>query len=580
MESTRIKNSCRMSTGRASIHHPSRQFGELSDVELDKELPPRVLASVDTHAVSNIAVFDFKQQKYCVSDEVPNLIVHYSSGGSLTVNSVVHHSNDATQEAQSGSRPSVVDTSRRGSIFTPNLVRNQFCFHERSCETEPLVRVDCGGGTLRPPCRDWNMLVTKTLIYEKYASSFEETTSTETSPELEAKNIKFEMDAVYSTNMEASCRISERLINLNQDPRMYHDLKFLEQPQYSLVPLFRFVCTRARNKQVTCIKWNPRYSDLFAVSYGSFEFSKQIEGVVAIFSLKNARYPEVVIPTKSTVCALDWHPTKTALLALGFYDGNVGVIDIRKSRSKEFIYRSTARKHFDPIWEVQWLDSGDVESLAFHSVSADGSMFKWTLKKSQLGCEPVVAGGSENCLCFDFGKFGDKAGFLLGTEHGRVVKCSKFYPNESEAVFEGHAMPVYAVKWNGFHSNIFLSASADWSVKVWDQTKPSSPLCAFELVKGAIGDVDWSPIHSTVFATANSEGVVHVFDLAVNRAKEVCSLKILKKGKVTRLKFNHTQDIILAGDDSGNVYCMKLCGTKEEGVEEISKVVTILSTNC
>jgi hypothetical protein len=29
-------------------------------------------------------------------------------------------------------------------------------------------------------------------------------------------------------------------------------------------------------------------------------------------------------------------------------------------------------------------------------------------------------------------------------------------------------MAVYAVHWNKFHSRIFLSASADWTVKLWD----------------------------------------------------------------------------------------------------------------
>ena len=31
-------------------------------------------------------------------------------------------------------------------------------------------------------------------------------------------------------------------------------------------------------------------------------------------------------------------------------------------------------------------------------------------------------------------------------------------------------MAVYAVKWNPYHSKIFISCSADWTVKIWDHT--------------------------------------------------------------------------------------------------------------
>ena len=32
--------------------------------------------------------------------------------------------------------------------------------------------------------------------------------------------------------------------------------------------------------QVTCIKWNPHYSDLCAVGFGSYDFMRQGSGVI------------------------------------------------------------------------------------------------------------------------------------------------------------------------------------------------------------------------------------------------------------------------------------------------------------
>ena len=33
---------------------------------------------------------------------------------------------------------------------------------------------------------------------------------------------------------------------------------------------------------------------------------------------------------------------------------------------------------------------------------------------------------------------------------------------------QAHHMAVYSVKWNHFHPKIFISCSADWTVKIWD----------------------------------------------------------------------------------------------------------------
>jgi hypothetical protein len=54
----------------------------------------------------------------------------------------------------------------------------------------------------------------------------------------------------------------------------------------------------------------------------------------------------------------------------------------------------------------------------------------------------------------------------VGTEEGSIHKCSKAYGSDYLATYSGHSMPVYAVKWNSMHPGLFLSCSADWSVKV------------------------------------------------------------------------------------------------------------------
>ena len=67
-------------------------------------------------------------------------------------------------------------------------------------------------------------------------------------------------------------------------------------------------------------------------------------------------------------------------------------------------------------------------------------------------------------------------------------------------------MSVYTVRYNSFHGNYFLSASADWTIKLWDHNDPK-PIMTFDM-NGSVGDVAWAPYSSTVFAAVTAEGKV------------------------------------------------------------------------
>ena len=117
-------------------------------------------------------------------------------------------------------------------------------------------------------------------------------------------------------------------------------------------------------------------------------------------------------------------------------------------------------------------------------------------------------------------------------------------------------MSVYTVCYNPFHGSYFLSASADWTVKLWDHADPK-PLMTFDL-NSSVGDVAWSPYSSTVFAAVTAEGKVFVFDLNENKYSPMCEQLIVRKAKLTHIMFHLTEPIVLVGDDKGNVTSLKL----------------------
>ena len=80
--------------------------------------------------------------------------------------------------------------------------------------------------------------------------------------------------------------------------------------------------------------------------------------------------------------------------------------------------------------------------------------------------DDALSGLAGGC-CFDFSRLNDHL-FLVGTEEGRIHKCSRAYQSQYLETYEGHYMAVYSVRWNNFNPKLFLSCSADWTVKMWE----------------------------------------------------------------------------------------------------------------
>lgn len=210
----------------------------------------------------------------------------------------------------------------------------------------------------------------------------------------EKKKTAVKEDPLFSNSMKRSLRLMERMIVQNTEEVKFHDYRYFEEVAEegtdakvgSVLPLWRFSTEKSRKKNVTTICWNPRYKDMFAVGYGSYDFLKQSTGLICCFTIKNPTWPEYSFTTESGVMCLDFHPEHPALLSVGCYDGTVMVFDIR-SKSNKPIYMSTVRtnKHTDPVWQVSWHHENDpTKQLNFFSISSDGRVMNWSLMKNKL----------------------------------------------------------------------------------------------------------------------------------------------------------------------------------------------------
>jgi dynein intermediate chain 1 len=575
----------------------------LDDVQLE-ELHTRILTANDPNVPNNISKYNYKEKAFRQDPEglMDNLSFHFSLEGCA-----LHKGSDEAerQEQQEETKKLEMERLRKeaqqeaaeaGEEDTgddaPKTGKNQFNYSERAAQTFNSTMRSRGVATEPPPVVQFFATATQWEIFDSYMTDYKKQLQQEEMAknaqtrkgsgghaDHQEKKDEKEDDMVHSQKMSNALKILERMTNQNAEDEVFQDFKYWEDAsdnyrlgEGSLLPLWRFSNDRTKRKQVTALAWNPAYPDLFAVGYGSYDFMRQGSGMVCCFSLKNTSHPEYIFPTESGVMCLDYHQSHQSLIAVGCYDGTVMVFDVR-SKINRPIYSSSIRtgKHTDPVWQVHWQEEDLAKELNFFSISSDGNVASWIMSKNELKMEPVMQlklvsaskedpdevnlSGLAGGCCLDFNRHNEHL-FIVGTEEGKIHKCSKAYSGQYLETYQGHHMAIYALKWNPFHPKIFISCSADWSVKIWDHSF-STPILSFDL-GNAVGDVAWSPYSSTIFAAVTSDGMVHVFDLAENKHEPLCEQKVVKKAKLTHVVFNRSDPIIIVGDDKGGVNSLKL----------------------
>ncbi|XP_044796138.1 dynein axonemal intermediate chain 1 isoform X2 [Bubalus bubalis] len=601
---------------------------DLTDAELKEEFT-RILTANNPHAPQNIVRYSFKEGTYKLIGFVDQLAVHFTQVGNLIPKDSdegrrQHHRDELAASSQESAKMMISETEileeeeepkevEAGSqtdvpiveasdkvaeeeLMTPKQPKerkltNKFNFSERASQT------------FNNPLR-WE-------IYDAYMEELEKQEKTKekekTKTPVAKKMGKMAMRKMTSmesqsddiTKVTQAAKIVERMVNQNTYDDVAQDFKYYEDAadeyrdqEGTLLPLWKFQNDKAKRLAVTALCWNPKYNDLFAVGHGSYDFMKQSRGMLLLYSMKNPSFPEYIFSSESGIMCLDMHVDHPYLVVVGHYDGNVAIYNLKKPHSQPS-FRSSAKsgKHTDPVWQVRWQKDDMDHNLNFFSVSSDGRIVSWTLVKSELVHTDVIKLKVEDSTtegleglqihtvacgtAFDFHREIDYL-FLVGTEEGKIYKCSKSYSSQFLDTYDAHNMAVDAVSWNPYHTKVFMSCSSDWTVKIWDHTI-KTPMFIYDL-NSAVGDVAWAPYSSTVFAAVTTNGKTHVFDLSINKYEAICNQPVVakKKNKLTHVQFNPIHPIIIVGDDRGHVTCLKLSPNlrkmpKEKKGQEVQK---------
>ncbi|KAL2089712.1 hypothetical protein ACEWY4_014400 [Coilia grayii] len=373
----------------------------------------------------------------------------------------------------------------------------------------------------------------------------------------------------------------------------------------ALERLWSFGCVVTAGRNVSCMAWNKKNPDLLAVGYGQFDFRDQKSGLVCCWSLKNPTWPERIFHCESGVTALDFSAKNASQLAVGMHDGGIATYNVQSPENSPVVDSSECvHKHTSAVWQVRWVEqekgvSGEDKGESLISVSADGRVIKWFLRKG-LDCidlmklkrvrrdKPSKLPGEKERkseafisrqapgTCFDFHPR-DSNVYLAGTEEGHIHKCSCSYNEQFLETYRGHRGPVYRIEWSPFCRDLFLSCSSDWTVQLWQQDR-SAPVLGFASTQKAVHDIKWSTMWPTVFGAVN-EGRVEIWDLAMSILDPTVVSPANPGVKLTTLLFATKTECILVGDSHGQVGVYQLKNMPVGGTAKVETLEDIIRSS-
>ncbi|PSN50258.1 hypothetical protein C0J52_02396 [Blattella germanica] len=359
---------------------------------------------------------------------------------------------------------------------------------------------------------------------------------------------------------------------MQQDP-LRMDVAF----KYTANLLWSFKSDYVLGRTVTGMCWNTQNTDLIAIGYGKYFYQERKNGLVCCWTIKNPTQPERKYLFKTPVTAVSFSKDCPNLLACGFYDGSVIILDI-SSREKSIIAQSNRESSpsYEPVWQLYWFHGEDYHVLDEQLMTCcqDGRISRYRREKL-LNCFPMmrvnrmegkVKGIDQprKCKAHEISVSrnpaalvltrhpGDPLLYYVGTDEGCVHKCSMNYLHHHMDIFLAHKGPVYALQFSPFCSKIFLTCGADWCVRIWCDGI-GEPLIVLRTNMQTVLGASWSPTNSTVIASI-SGNCIHFWDLTRKIFVPASTTESPTNAKNLVVEFTTSGLNLVVGDGNGAVH--------------------------
>ncbi|XP_054008148.1 dynein axonemal intermediate chain 4-like [Hylaeus anthracinus] len=470
---------------------------------------------------------------------------------------------------------------RRKRVNKGMLVNN-WVIHDTFAEPELMIERD-------------GLLIVHTKESMEQMWRAEEVKSKLPKTEMQKKTRSPEEELAYifqHVNFVNALRVMERIIANNiyihtqkrfiglikQDPCSL-DLEFT----YKLDLLWTHTVAMSSGRPVSSFSWSYANKNILAVGYAARANSETKGGLVLIWNAKNPELPGRRYRFDSQVSALDWSRDRPNLLAIGFYDGQIKVIDV--STTHVNVIRQSERvtsPSSSPQWQVQWW-AGDEQfdyQEQIYTCDQDGQIFCYryvedfmsTTMMKIFRIEGTLPGVSRTSHCNVYDTSINRSPgtlvlcrhptsstiYFVGSDEGCVYKCSTNYLYQHIESFLAHDGPMYSMQFSPFCPKIFLTCGADWCTRIWVEGL-TEPLITLSTTMACVRYAVWSPTHSTIIANiVNNE--ICIWD--IKRKTYVPSSVTLSPNNVRFVMLDFTSDgnQLVAADVEGEVYIYNLEG--------------------
>jgi len=388
---------------------------------------------------------------------------------------------------------------------------------------------------------------------------------------------RLEKDQRFIEAVKQLTKQTEGVLKQNNTIDLFEHYFHLEEPEHlpenltmRTVALFKDPSDETRS--VTKIGWHPEGPTKLVGSYSNLRFqqmSDEMPMASFIWDISERNVPLTELRTSSPLVCCQYHHRNHDYLVGGCYNGVVNHYDLRKGPMP--LSKSAVEvTHYDPVYDVVWQQSKTGNDCV--SVSSDGRLLFWDVRKlNETVDECVLVDGAANSktqggVSLEWMQEAGPTKFLVGTEHGLILSCSKkpkkeveisgFFGQPEKGGFGRHFGPVYAVKRNPFNVKFFLTIG-DWCAKIWME-ELKGPMLQTPYYPAFLSAAAWSPTRPGVFFLARQDGRLDTWDYFY-RMNEVSLTQKVSECALTSLSVQAQGQLVAVGDSDGVITMLQLC---------------------
>ncbi|KZP26626.1 WD40 repeat-like protein [Athelia psychrophila] len=385
--------------------------------------------------------------------------------------------------------------------------------------------------------------------------------------------------------VDQSSKFIQRALNDNYDAIRDYTIGAQSGTDDSEGKRVKLVCAfsdekTGKNRSITDVDWSPKYPELSVASYNKNPAAlNEPDGIVAVWNLHMLERPEFVFHSQSDVLSVTFSPFHSNLIFGGTYSGQILLWDTRSKHLPVLKTPLSAAGHTHPVYAMQMVGTQNAHNLI--TSSTDGTVCSWLvdmLAQPQETLELVHAGhnktGEVAITTLDFPD-NETTTFWVGTEEGNVYQANRYDRAGAKAglnqydVYKGHSGPVMGLHFHPLvgpvdFSDLFLTSSVDWTVKLWrakSLTKPSTtvhpvaPMYSFDEADDYVYDVKWHPSHPASFGTVDGSGKFDVWNLNADTEVPVVSTLVGSGRAINKLEWDRKDGRRAAlGGSDGKLY--------------------------